>query len=297
MTGREQCTPVHPAPEPRRAGARSRRGVLVLLLAAGLALLHLSGCGTPSKATVVSREAPVKKRSTRPKASGGYYRVRRGDTLYSIAWRAGVDVRSLAAWNRIRPPYTIYPGQRLRLSRPPASRAATSGKSKRAAAGKPRSSRKSSGRSTAPKRTKTAKSSAKRVQTGSKSDKGRVKLSWTWPTAGKVIQRFAPDDPGRKGIKIGGRVGQKVRAAEGGKVVYAGSGLIGYGRLIIIKHNKNYLSAYGHNRKLLVREGDRVRRGQAVAEMGRNGSGKTLLHFEIRRNGIPVDPLRLLPRR
>ncbi len=96
---------------------------------------------------------------------------------------------------------------------------------------------------------------------------------------------------------LGGRLGQGVKAAEAGAVVYSGSGLIGYGQLLIIKHNKNYLSAYGHNKRLLVKEGDQVKRGAKIAEMGSNGSGNIVLHFEIRRNGVPVDPLRLLPRK
>lgn len=100
----------------------------------------------------------------------------------------------------------------------------------------------------------------------------------------------------RKGVKIRGRTGQRVLAAEVGKVVYAGSGLIGYGRLIIIKHNKNYLSAYGYNRKILVKEGDQVAKGERIAEMGVDDSNKPLLHFEIRRNGTPVNPVKLLPR-
>ena len=100
-----------------------------------------------------------------------------------------------------------------------------------------------------------------------------------------------------KGIKIAGRSGESVVATESGKVVYSGSGLIGYGRLIIIKHNDNYLSAYGHNRKILVKEGDQVTKGNKIAEMGTANSGDPMLHFEIRRNGKPVDPLRLLPRR
>lgn len=100
----------------------------------------------------------------------------------------------------------------------------------------------------------------------------------------------------RKGIKIAGRSGDEIRSAEAGKVVYSGSGLIGYGRLIIVKHNDNYLSAYGHNRAILVKEGDQVTKGQKIAEMGTANNGDPLLHFEIRRDGRPVDPLRLLPR-
>jgi len=111
------------------------------------------------------------------------------------------------------------------------------------------------------------------------------------------VATWKAGDPLRKGIKIAGREGQPVLAAEGGKVVYSGSGLIGYGRLIIIKHSDNYLSAYGHNRKLLVRQDQRVTKGQKIAEMGRANDGRPLLHFEIRRDGKPVDPLKLLPHR
>jgi lipoprotein NlpD len=111
------------------------------------------------------------------------------------------------------------------------------------------------------------------------------------------VSTFAPSDPLRKGIRIGGREGSEVVAAEGGRVVYSGSGLIGYGRLIIVKHNDNYLSAYGHNQALLVGEGDQVTKGQKIAAMGLASDGQPMLHFEIRRDGKPVNPLRLLPRR
>jgi lipoprotein NlpD len=122
-------------------------------------------------------------------------------------------------------------------------------------------------------------------------------LRWTWPVDGKLVSRFKASDPLRSGIKIAGEQGRKIRAAESGKVVYSGSGLIGYGRLIIVKHNDNYLSAYGHNRKILVAEGNQVTKGQTIAEMGAANDGQALLHFEIRRDGKPVDPLRRLPRR
>ena len=123
------------------------------------------------------------------------------------------------------------------------------------------------------------------------------RLSWQWPTQGSVTLRFAAADPARKGIKIAGALGQPIRAAERGSVVYSGSGLIGYGQLIIIKHNDNYLSAYGNNRKLLVKEGDQVTKGQRIADMGRANGGQSVLHFEIRREGEPVNPLSLLPRK
>ena len=120
---------------------------------------------------------------------------------------------------------------------------------------------------------------------------------WRWPADGKVVEGFVAGDPDHKGLKIAGHEGQEVRAAAPGKIVYSGSGLIGYGRLIIIKHNNNFLSAYGHNRKIIVKEGDQVKGGQLIAEMGNPRGGSPMLHFEIRRDGKPVNPAALLPRR
>jgi lipoprotein NlpD len=245
----------------------------------------LGGCSHPGPAPVVSRE--YRKPVIKPRS--GYYRVRRGDTMYSIAWRFGYDHRRMAAWNGIRPPYTIYPGQLIRIKPPTRINVAKT----------PRYTKSPPSRST---RTTTQKKSAstKKV-TSTKNTKRKsvssVKLRWQWPTKGKVIQSFSSKDPNRKGIKLAGYAGEAVYASEAGKVVYSGSGLIGYGMLIIVKHNNDYLSAYGHNRKLLVKEGDQVKRGMRIAEMGKNGSGQAMLHFEIRRNGNPINPVALLPRR
>ncbi len=192
----------------------------------------------------------------------GVYVVRRGDTLYSIAWRYDLDYRAVAAWNGIRRPYRIFPGERLRLTAPARRR---SRPARRAGAPPPPAA------------------NARRAP------------RWRWPTAGRVVGAFGAGGAG--GIDVRGRLGQPVDAAAAGRVVYAGSGLPGYGKLIIIKHNDNYLSAYGYNRRLLVGEGQRVRAGQPIAEMGAVGGQGPLLHFEIRRDGRPVDPLRLLPRR
>jgi len=209
-----------------------------------------------------------------------YHVVRRGETLYSIAWRHGRDWRAVARWNGLRPPYRIHPGQRLRVSPPP----------RRARRSTPATARRPAPR---PERR------ARRAATGQ--PRGQAvparRIAWRWPTSGKVIRRFDPNTPGKKGIAIGGRYGQGVRAAADGRVVYSGSGLVGYGKLIIIKHDETWLSAYGHNSRLRVKEGEQVRAGQRIADMGRDGKGTALLHFEIRRNGRPVDPLRLLPRR
>lgn len=250
-------------------------------------LVLLAGCSASWKAPLETRgDSPYHaRRAEQPGGSltGRSYRVRRGDTLYSIAWRAGHDFRSLARWNGIRAPYTIYPGQTLRLT-PPARTAHTAPQPRREAS------------SSKPKpKTHTASRTAPR--SASPPERSDGSLHWRWPTDGPLLEPYSAKDPTRTGIKIGGKLGQPVRAAEAGRVVYSGSGLIGYGRLIIIKHNDNYLTAYGHNAKLLVKEGEQVARGSHIADMGRSNDGRPMLHFEMRREGSPVDPLRLLPRR
>jgi lipoprotein NlpD len=239
------------------------RVALIPLLAC---VLLAVGCGAPGA------YGPYGYRIRQARFNPGRYTVRRGDTLYSIAWRYRLDFRTLAAWNRIRPPYTIYPGRRLRLRAP----AARSDRHVRARHVRKRHIR------------------ARHTPRVSHSARAP---SWHWPTAGRVVETFRRGDPARRGLDIRGRLGQPVEAAAAGRVVYSGSGLPGYGQLIIIKHNDNYLSAYGYNRRLLVREGQRVRAGQRIAQMGAVGGEGPVLHFEIRRDGRPVDPLRLLPRR
>lgn len=122
-------------------------------------------------------------------------------------------------------------------------------------------------------------------------------IAWRWPTEGQIIGRFASGDQTRQGLDIAGTAGQAVRASADGVVVYSGSGLVGLGELVIVKHSDEWLSAYGHNRRRLVVEGEAVKAGQTIAEMGRTGASRDMLHFEIRRNGKPVDPMPLLPRR
>ncbi len=266
------------------------------LLVAMAVICLLSACGSPGGAPVVSRNhtAPAK-----PFDRATHYTVKRGDTLYAIAWKRGVDYKKLAEWNRIRYPYTIYLGQRLRLN-PAANRAG------RKASTISKSSKHLNHKKTSTASQKTKKTAKKpSILQGSAAKDSRLpasleatrKLKWQWPTNGAVIQRFSSRDSTRKGLKISGRIGQSVRAAESGEVVYSGSGLIGYGHLIIIKHDKHYLSAYGYNRKLLVAEGDKVAKGERIADMGHTADGKALLHFEIRRGGKPVDPAALLPKR
>lgn len=211
---------------------------------------------------------------TAPKASyGSYYRVRTGDTLYSIAWAIKKDYRQVAAWNNISQPFTIYAGQSLRLF-PPATR----GNSKPPAAGQP--------------------AAVKKQQPVSASDArlGPVKR-WAWPTQSqRVVAGFSPSR-GRDGIDIAGKRGDAVYSTANGRVVYSGSGLRGYGKLIIIKHNDTYLSAYAHNDNLFVTEGQMIKAGQKIASMGNTGTDRFKLHFEIRRKGTPVNPLSYLPKR
>jgi lipoprotein NlpD len=198
--------------------------------------------------------------------------VRAGETLYTIAWRHGVDYRLLAQWNNLRDPDFIVAGQTLRLT-PPASSAA------RAGASRPTSS------------TPTASTSRSRSAPPVPAPPMLPPPQWQWPTQGPLVYRYGNKAEIASGIGIAGRQGQTVTAAATGRVVYAGSGLTGYGQLVIIKHNDTYLSAYGHNGRLLVMQGQEVRRGDKIAEMGLDPKRQPRLHFEIRRNGRPVDPL------
>ena len=209
--------------------------------------------------------------------------VQRGDTLYGIAFRNGLDYRDVAAWNGIGSPYTIYPGQRLRLSGASSGRRTVAARPSRDPERRPAST------------TTTRKPST--PATPAAPTAAASGLGWTWPAQGQIISTFAGGDPTRQGIDIAGKRGDPVRAAADGVVVYSGSGLVGYGELIIVKHDESWLSAYGHNRARLVSEGAKVRAGQQVAEMGRTGADRDMLHFEIRYDGKPVDPQRYLPRK
>ncbi len=252
-----------------------RRGLLLpfslkMLLTVLLTVLLTACAGDPSRAPVEERSQG----SDLSKPRAGYYSVSRGDTLYAIAWRFGYDFRKLAKANGIPSPYTIYPGQRLVLTD------------------------QVTGSSSIPSKTTTSTSTSvapttTRVQS---SDEGLVKgsISWQWPTQGKVVRGFSGDV--HKGIDIGGKAGDSVKAVAPGRVVYAGSGIVGYGNLLIVKHSEVYLSAYGHNRRLLVDEGDVVKQGQRIAEKGNSATNSVKLHFEIRREGKPIDPNKLLPK-
>jgi lipoprotein NlpD len=265
-----------------------------------LVLLLLQACGSSQV------RAPVGDHSDRPVLNPGYHQVRTGDTLYSIAWQYGYSVRELASWNRLGPPYTIYRGQKLRVKPVAVSRKSTvsrtapvkSSKPKVAATRPaPRPSKKSPTPVIAKKPVSVAATPKQKSTATAAGSKTVQKIVWSWPARGSLVRRYSASSAGKKGVDIGGRAGDPVYAAADGKVVYAGSGLSGYGRLIIIKHNKDFLSAYAHNRKLLAKEGQWIGRGEEIASMGDSGTNRVQLHFEIRKGGRPVDPLIYLPGR
>ncbi len=316
--------------------------------------LLLAACGTMRSSVVVEPAAGAVHPASattlaRTPIPGGMYTVLKGDTLYSIAFRNGVDFRDLAQWNQIAEPYTIWPGQRLRLSpgtpapsiavapRPPVAAtrstatspvppaapvfepvspststhvAAGAAMAPPAAAG---SGAQSPG-STAPGVSPVTAASAGVVPVAGAPAPAMVPkptvpaavpsapsravsgLAWRWPAAGAVVKRFRSTDA-IPGIEISGKTGEPVRSAADGVVVYSGNGLVGYGELVIIKHSDSLLSAYGHNRTRLVKEGQHVSAGQQIAEMGATGAAHNGLEFQIRKDGNPVDPLVYLPPR
>ncbi|MGM0552933.1 MAG: peptidoglycan DD-metalloendopeptidase family protein [Pseudomonadota bacterium] len=246
------------------------RALLPILVAALLGAL-LSGCAArvPSGGSALPE----------------VHLVQRDETLYRIARRYGLKWRALARHNAIGAPYIIYPGQRLRLrgtarSSPPPVPGQAGGK---------------------------ATASASPADTGSSRRADRPQSvpdapppedpgGWLWPADGEILRGYSSTGS-RRGIAIGGNRGDPVRATRAGEVVYAGGGLVGYGRLVILKHDGRFLSAYGHNDELLVSEGDRIEAGATIARLGSSGAEQTLLHFEIRVDGTPVDPIRFLPAR
>lgn len=233
-----------------------------------LVILTLAGCGGHRST------APVTDRSGKSTYSGEkWVTVRKGDTLFSISFAYGRSHLTVAKLNNIKSPYTIYPGQRIKVR------------------GKPVAKKSSS------KRKKTTSSRKKTKKYSKKTTWKKSSVKWAWPVSGKIIRAYSANAPRKKGIGITGKQGQTIKAAGAGKVVYSGNGLLGYGNLIIIKHNEAYLSAYAHSLKVYVKEGQTVKRGQKVASMGKNENGTPMLHFEIRRYGKPVNPVSYLPRR
>lgn len=290
----------------------------LILMAASLAVL--TACST------VPTQAPVEDRSTpppttppkvapveEPKDKEGYYTVRKGDTLIRIAFDRGLNYRELAAWNNLSNPDDIKVDQVLRLSPPegvqvaavptpppiektppPPRKSTPKGEKRPYSETAVAELQKSDERAEKPAQVASLAPAPAAAPAPAISAEDR-ELSWTWPSEGRVVAHF--DEGKNKGIDIAGRPGQQVLAAERGKVMYAGSGIRGYGNLVIVKHSNSLLSAYAHNRAILVKEGQEVRKGQAIAEMGDSDTDTVKLHFEIRQQGKPVDPSKFLPNR
>ncbi|MDR2165725.1 MAG: peptidoglycan DD-metalloendopeptidase family protein [Zoogloeaceae bacterium] len=281
-------------------------------------LALLAACASTVPAPVEHRPQQLNNLAAGDQARPGYHAVQKGDTLYNISMRYSQDYRDIAAWNNLVDPGLISVGQVLRVA-PPDSASGSPGVStapvvmgavverslndgadtrlKReplvikepysdaayARAQNPDATTITRSTETQPGATSETKPAVTATTSG---------LAWGWPAKGKTVGNFAQT----KGIDIAGQAGDPVLAAADGKVVYAGSGLRGYGQLIIIKHNTTYLTAYAHNRKILVKEGQEVRRGTKIAEMGNTDSDAIKLHFEVRKQGKPVEPLDFLPR-
>ncbi|MFS2019391.1 peptidoglycan DD-metalloendopeptidase family protein [Massilia sp. CT11-108] len=288
-----------------------------------LSLGILSACSTETRvAPVIDRPAPTAS-SFRPRPqpapvpaaeeskpdARGTYTVRRGDTLLKIALDHGQNYRDLVAWNNLADPDDIKVGQVLKvapserngngvvtspIAMPGAEKApAVPKKTEPNGAKKPYSESNLAAKEDNPKAEKVISAGVTAGTTVTANDD--EKLSWMWPSDGKIIATF--DEGKNKGIDIAGKMGQQVMAAGSGKVMYAGSGIRGYGNLVIVKHSNSLLSAYAHNRTILVKEGQNVTKGQAIAEMGDSDADTVKLHFEIRQQGKPVDPAKFLPSR
>lgn len=285
------------------------------------ALLFLAGCASHAPAPVVERGVPSKPAA----ASKDFYTVKKGDTLYSIALDNGQDYKDVAAWNNLENPNRILVGQQLRVAPPdagaagtavakpigggvvesrsldggPAPVAASETLKREPKAGKEtysdqawaKAQNQNNAQGTAAKPAEPARSEAPAAAAAP----AAAEVNWAWPAGGKSIAGF--NEATNKGVDIAGKLGEPVLAAADGKVVYSGSGLRGYGKLVIIKHDATFLSAYAHNNNILVKEGQSVTRGQKIAEMGNSDTDQVKLHFEIRRQGKPVDPTQYLPKR
>ena len=254
-------------------GSNSRYGWVLILGC----LLGAHGCSTPARVPIADLTTEASRPSIRT--------VQPGETLYGLAWEEGIDYRVIARANGLKPPYRVVPGQRIRMSN---LRDQTYGVPlpKKVIV------------STVP--TKSFKGTRLNSDKGTKGgnapliNRETTQRKWLWPAQGKVLRSFTARD-GSNGIEISGKEGALIRASANGKVVYAGSGLRGYGNLLILKHDNHFLSAYAHNRRLLVKENDTIPAGMEIAEMGKKDTGRARLHFEIRKNGKPVNPLNYLP--
>ena len=278
------------------------------LLLALLSAMVLSGCANKNRPAPVEDRSPNAARAPAKMVASadnagkpGYYSVKSGDTLIRIGMDNGQSWRDIARWNNIENPNLIETGQVLRVTPPeetgvvvrpvsstnvvtspaPANTASAPAPASNTASVRPPASAVNPPNASTP------------ANNLANSDSAEDTVSFQWPTRGNVLAGF--DEVKNKGIDIAGKAGDPVLAAADGKVVYAGSGLRGYGNLVILKHNNTYLTAYAHNQSLLVKEDQAIKRGQKIAEMGNSDADQVKLHFEIRRQGKPVDPAKYLP--
>ncbi len=255
--------------------------VCFLTTACSYEVLHYSSGSSPTSRSTSSSQSAI--------PSTGYHRVKSGESLFSIAFRYGLDYRDVAEYNRISSPYVIYPNQKIRLSVPTKN---TQTEPELVAKTSPTRAAKAS----TPTPTQSAKKAPVTKVTKATNTPQNV-ASWHWPVDGTVTQGFSNAGVSSKGIDIKGKKGALVKAAADGVVVYSGNGLIGYGNLVIVKHSDVYLSAYAYNESILVKEQQNVKAGDSLAVIGGKGSNKPVLHFEVRRDGQPIDPLKILPKK
>lgn len=294
----------------------TRRGKLWPSIVAYFILTQLVACSTANHSPAPVTSVQGYKTELRSRITTATYRVKKGETLYAIAWRSNQDFKDLAALNRISDPYQIYPGQVLKLTgqipkpvykKPTAVKVVkttkapvkTSVKAPSRPLAKPVAAKPVVAKTNPPVKVKppvkTKPAVVKKVKPKAVANN---KLSWSWPASGKLIGTYSNSKSGQQGVSVAGSLGRNIEAAEAGRVVYSGNGLRGYGNLIIIKHNDDYLSAYAYNQKLLVKEQQWVKSGQKIATMGNTGPNSGAeLYFEIRYRGKPVNPMRYLPKR
>lgn len=276
-------------------------GIRILL--AAVMVFTVASCSTPTGPAPVSSISTSKNTAKYPiKLSGKKYKVKKGDTLYSIAFAAGMSAKELSKINNIKPPYIIYPGKWLSLvnKKPPIKVVKKNEVSKKWHKKLDRQNKDTYSKNVIkPKRpTNKQTKNVKIVPSAKKKSNYAKKISkWIWPAKGRVVSAYSATKQGNKGIDIAGLKGSNVVASAAGKVVYAGNALRGYGNLIIIKHNDNYLSAYAHNDSIFVKEKQRIKQGQIIAKMGNTESERVQLHFEIRFRGKSVNPKNYLPKR
>jgi lipoprotein NlpD len=282
---------------------RTVKYILSYLIIA-VSIISCSGRSTPAPVSNVYNANTYGERNKGAIKSTQYI-VKKGETLYSIAWRSSSDVRKVAQLNNIFPPYKIYPGQKLFLVEQKVKKSAKASENKvshkkptKSSTGNSKNSNKNTLASTKKQAYGKNVSARKSYQHSTlPSEQFSQKISrWQWPIKGKVVEYFSNREQGNKGIDITGRRGSNIRATAKGKVVYAGSALRGYGKLIIIKHNDDYLSAYAHNDRILVKEQQQINRGDIISTMGDTEANKVMLHFEIRFRGKSVNPLNYLPK-